>query len=336
MYIMEYLEFAKEMYSTMNVNMFKDFINGLVTEETFIQKANTNIYNKHSYVYFSRDKQNVRIITTCFCSDKVMKQNKFKKLVGDVIEIPFVGGDLVFEPSLYGVSDNKFYFDVSTAIYKEYLINEINTENSIQLNEKLFFDLYDKYYIFYKVSIKYKQLYNDNDILCLFGINGYKIDTKTKKNIKNKNKKIIEDTDSVDTAYTDFIGNSETDSLQNSYSDSVDTTDTIESKYLTKTEKIHYSLKDKIKFYIPLENHIKSILITTLYDCYNTNDKFKKLVLDNDKIIITKSLHYDNSVLKYGFHFNIKFSKNNIYSDTYHCYVENGKIYKITAIVNLL
>lgn len=79
-------------------------------------------------------------------------------------------------------------------------------------------------------------------------------------------------------------------------------------------------------------NTEKYNIIQMIHNCFNTNDKFNKILKSNTHLRIVKPLHFDNQLTMEGEHFNIILynSHTNVRSFTYHVYVNNNSIIDMT------
>jgi hypothetical protein len=75
--------------------------------------------------------------------------------------------------------------------------------------------------------------------------------------------------------------------------------------------------------------------VALLNDLYNVNNKFKELFNHYSKIWVIKNIHLDRDYLPDTQHFNIKLIGDEA-SNTFHCYIRNNKISKITEICSII
>jgi hypothetical protein len=77
-------------------------------------------------------------------------------------------------------------------------------------------------------------------------------------------------------------------------------------------------------------------IVELLNDLYNENLKFKDLFNRYNKIWVIKNIHLDRDYLPDTNHFNIKLINNDEASNTFHCYIRNNKISRITEICSII
>ena len=101
-------------------------------------------------------------------------------------------------------------------------------------------------------------------------------------------------------------------------------------------EETNYKISFNIKSFFSVYDtkYIKYLI----YNLYETNCKFKQLMKNYDTICVVKNLHYDNESIKNSLHFNAYlFNKlETCKTKSYHFYILNNKIYRITELVDIL
>jgi hypothetical protein len=326
-----------------------DGIKQLVEKTHFLRNIKTALDHKDEYIFFNELIKDRTLIYTETTDYKFLKDKRFKSFNGKSIIAPINGGTITLHPYKYGFYVNDELEDFTFKFYKEQILKDLKDRNEKYSNYNFLIDdgMFDRAIrIFFKITIEYEIKYNDEYLLKLFNCD----EKPSKKKNKNKNfikNEIIEDdnssnttdeTDNTDDTYNDTIDVIEpivelVDTVVNTNDIVVNTNNTVVNTVDTVVNT-NDNLNILFKFYI--NNYEKMVLTKLLNDCYLNNYNFKKMVLENDGILVLKSLHYDNEKLKLGNHFNIKFIKNNIYSETFHCYVFNDAIISITAIINLI
>ena len=189
--------------------------------------------------------------------------------------------------------------------------------------------------------------YTDEELFKLFDTPKKKSNKRKKTQIVSNNKLVISDAETIDTnsviSYTEsVISDTETIDTNSviSYTESV-ISDT--ESVISDTESVISDTKTdfiKLSFSHYINSHNDNELIKILlFDLFNSNNNFKNRCNLSKQINILTDIHCDQSGLINSRHFNIKFIPSVLDHhklSTYHAYIMDDKIVRLTKVFDLL
>jgi hypothetical protein len=319
------------MKSKTDINLILNIFNENLNE--YLLKA---IYEEERKALINFSFKGLTLQLSGFDKSKIEVSAVFKELPYPIEEIrfkDFKDYELVLTPKYYHFKEE---IDPTIFIYYIQPIKEFKEFIKTEGNDGLNF-IYD-----YKITKNSNTpLLNDDELIKLF-------DAPIIKSKRTKKIQIIEyKTDVISIDLTDKLSDitdegtkkiqiieDKTDitsiDLTDKLSDITDDEEYIDAQENTTTLKLSFN---KRKAFTAQEIQCITSLLNELFI---ENIKFQEIMKYYNEIWILKGIHYDRYEIEETKHFNIKLINQEVISNTFHCYIRNKSIHRITEINDII